>query len=148
MTGQENVRRVTTTAAAHTGRILTLKAALWESDAFWGPIFSAAIRPIWEHDISFEREEYGNCTSHTAKTAATLPNSLKVARLAIFVYLGGPNSHCTEKHNVHVIYHSKAKIALVALSTVIWNSDVRVVRYPAITVFCSKLPHVYPTIVS
>ena len=41
-----------------------------------GGIFSAAIRPTWEHDISFEREENGPVSDHVAKIAATLPDSL------------------------------------------------------------------------
>ena len=107
--------------------------------------------------------QYGSTISHmnekkTEIGLVTLPQlqllcqiRWKLPRLAfcqIFCIFVVSNSHCTEKHHVHVIYHSKAKIALVGLSTLNRNNDVRVVRYPAITVFCSTLPHVYPTILS
>ena len=107
--------------------------------------------------------QYGSTISHmnekkTEIQLVTLPKlqllcqiRWKLPRLAIFAYLcifAVSNSHYTEKHHVHVIYHSKAKIALIELSTLNRNNDARVMRYPAITVFCSKLPHVYPTILS
>ena len=101
--------------------------------------------------------QYGSTISHmnekkTEIGLVTLPQlqllcqiRWKLPRLAfcqIFCIFVVSNSQWSETYHGHVIYHSKAKITLVGLSTLNRNNDVRVVRYPAITVFCSKLPRV------